>query len=194
MSAIPRRKLSVEEYLHVERLAPFKSEFYDGEMYAMSGARYPHNRIKDNLIGLLHEALGDGPCFTLSSDMRVTTPGTPYYTYPDIAVVCGEAELAEEERDVLTNPRVIIEILSPSTEDYDRGFKRQQYQRIESLREYVLVLQDEARIEQFVRRDDGSWEHLVTDGIKCELRFESITAVIPFSKIYAGTAVAQSES
>jgi len=186
MTAIPKRKLTVAEYLAVERVAPFKSDFYDGEMFAMAGAKPAHNRIKDNLIGELHARLKDGPCFTMSSDMRVTVPGTPYYAYPDIVVVCGEPRFEDEEDDVLLNPKVIIEVLSPSTEGYDRGFKRQKYQQIESMREYVLVTPTEAVIEQHVRREDGVWETLTTEGFTSELRFQSIPASIPCSDIYAG--------
>jgi Uma2 family endonuclease len=190
MSAIPKRKLTVEEYLTLERLAPFKSEFYDGEMFAMSGASYPHNRVKDNLVGGLHALLKGTSCFTMSSDMRVTVPGTPYYTYPDIVVVCGQPAMEDEGFDTLTNPRVIIEILSDSTEKYDRGFKRERYQTIEVLQEYVLVSQDEPRIEQHIRRDDGTWEAVTTGGLSNTLAFRSVAASIPLSDIYAGTPAA----
>ena len=187
MSAIPRRKLSVEEYLHVERLAPFKSEFYDGEMYAMAGARLAHNRIKDNLIRHLGNQLDGTPCFTVSTDMRVRIPGTPpHYTYPDIPVVCGEAVLEDDVMDTLLNPSALIEVLSPSTEDYDRGFKRIQSLRIPSLQAYVLVSSEEPRIEQHYRREDGTWDVAVTEGLLSLLDLRGVPASIPLADIYAG--------
>jgi len=195
MSAIPRRKLSVEEYLHVERLAPFKSEFYDGEMYAMAGARLAHNRIKDNLIGELHARLKGTPCFTASTDMRVRIPGAPpHYTYPDIPVVCGEAILEDEAFDTLLNPRVLIEVLSPTTQEHDCGFKRVQSMRIASLQAYVLVFSDEPRIEQHYRHDDGTWDVEVVVGLESNFEMRGVAVSIPFADIYAGTAVAQAES
>jgi Uma2 family endonuclease len=195
MSAIPRRKLSDAEYLAVERVAPFRSEFYDGEMYAMAGARLPHNRIKDNLIRHLGNQLDGTSCFTASTDMRVRIPGTPsFYTYPDIPIVCGEPVLEDDVMDTLLNPRVLIEVLSPTTEDYDRGFKRVQSMRIPSLQEYTLVSSDEPRIEQHFRRDDGTWDIAVAEGIASTLELRGVAASIPFSDIYAGVTFAEGKS
>ncbi|MFO0802751.1 MAG: Uma2 family endonuclease [Gemmataceae bacterium] len=195
MSAIPRRKLSVDEYLQVERLAPFKSEFYDGEMYAMAGARLPHNRIKDNLIGELHARLKGTSCYTTSTDMRVRIPGTPpHYTYPDIPVVCGEAVLEDDVMDTLLNPRLLIEILSPSTEDYDRGFKRIQSMRIPSLHAYVLVSSHEPKIEQHFRRDDGTWDVAVAIGLSSTFEIRGVPVSIPLADIYRGVVFPGSSS
>lgn len=194
MSGIPRQRISVEDYLVVERLAPFRSEYYDGQMYAMAGARYPHNRIKDNLIRHLGNGLDGTSCFTVSSDMRLRIPGTPHYTYPDIAVVCGEPVFEDDMVDTLLNPRVLIEVLSPSTEGYDRGFKRLQYMRIASLQEYVLVSADEARIERNFRTDAGSWEVATIEGLAGSLAFHGVNATIALAEIYTGVSFSESTS
>ena len=194
MSAIPRRKLSVEEYLLVERLAPFKSEFYDGEMFAMAGARHPHNRIKDNLIRHIGNQLDGSNCHTASSDMRVRVPGTPHYTYPDIPIVCGEPVFEDGVFDTLLNPRVLIEVLSPTTQEHDGGFKRIQSMRIPSLQAYVLVSSDEPRIEQHFRRDDGTWDVEVAEGLSRVFDMRGVPVSIPFADIYAGVALPGSSS
>ena len=149
MSAIAKKKLTETEYLAIERAAGFRSEFYNGEMFAMAGAKFPHNRIKDNLAGQIYAQLAGGPCYPLVSDMRVKVLKTGLQTYPDILIVCGEPEFPDAETtDVLLNPSAIVEVLSPSTEKYDRGSKFRQYQQIETLKEIVLVAQDEPVIER----------------------------------------------
>src|SRR5919199_1130147 len=135
MSAVPKTRLTPEQYLAIERKAEFKSEYYNGEMFAMAGASEPHNRIKDNLIGELHARLKVSACHSYSSDMRVKVSRTGLYTYPDIVIICGKPELEDAHGDTLLNPQVIIEVLSDSTEKYDRGKKFRHYKQIESLRE-----------------------------------------------------------
>ena len=145
MSAIPKKKLTEAEYLAIENAAEFKSEFYDGVMYplygdgitAMAGANPHHNRIKENLIGELFVLFGDGPCQSYSSDQRVRLTDTGMYAYPDIVVVCDPPEFLPEDPNTLANPRIVIEVLSPSTERYDRGFKFAQYRQQRSLREEI---------------------------------------------------------
>jgi Uma2 family endonuclease len=168
MSAIPVRKLSESEYLEIERSAEFKSEFFDGVMYpmqpppgavGMAGAMYAHNRVKENLARALGNILDDtGPCQTLSSDMRIKVRATGLLTYPDVVVACGDLEFEDADRpETILNPTVIVEVLSESTERYDRGRKFENYKRIETLREYVLVAPDRVLVERFVRQPSGDW-------------------------------------
>jgi Uma2 family endonuclease len=186
MSAVPKKKLTPAEYLAIERKAEFKSEFYDGEMFAMAGARFPHNSIKDNLIGELHAQLKHGPCRTLSSDQRVKVPDTGLYTYPEIIILSEPPQFEDEELDTLLNPRLVIEVLSESTETYDRSKKARHYKRIASLQEYVLVSQREPFVERLVRQDDGSWKVTEFAGLEASLDFTSIPAKIALADIYRG--------
>lgn len=186
MSAVPKRKLTETEYLAIERAAEFKSEFYNGEMFAMAGASREHNRIKENLIVELGSRFKGGPCQTYSSDQRLKVKKTGLYTYPDIVIVCGKGEYAENDRDTLLNPTVVIEVLSPTTEQYDRVTKLRQYKQLASLKEYVLVSQKEPAVDSFVRKPDGKWEWVDVQGLAGELVFQSVPARIPLTDVYAG--------
>jgi len=187
MSDIAKEKLTEAEYLAIERAAEFRSEFYNGEMFAMAGAKYPHNRIKDNLAVRIGVQLAGGPCYPLVSDMRVKVLKTGLHTYPDILIVCGEPEFPDADTtDVLVNPSVIVEVLSPSTERYDRGSKFRQYQMIDSLKEIVLVAQDEPVVERFVRQSQASWEFTNTEGLENEFAFGTVPVRVPMTEIYAG--------
>ena len=146
-------RLTPEEYLAIERRAEYKSEYYDGEMFALAGASEKHNLITLNIVSTIHAALKEKPCKAYASDMRVRVPVVGLYTYPDIAVVCGKAEFDDAIKDTLLNPVLIIEVLSESTEAYDRGKKFEYYRMIPSLREYVLVAQDRRCVEVFTRED-----------------------------------------
>src|SRR5262249_9165559 len=146
MSAHPQW-LTPEQYLEIERAAEFRSEYYNGRMYAMSGGSLRHARIILNLGGELRAALKGGPCSATVSDLRLRVAPDGLYTYPDIVVCCGEPQLADGYSDMILNPTLIVEVLSPSTEAYDRGFKSAQYREIESLQEYGFVSQSEARVE-----------------------------------------------
>jgi len=188
MSALPKKKLTEAEYLAVERTAECKSEFYAGEMFAMAGATFDHNRAKDNLARHLGNQLDGGPCFPLTSDMRVKVSATGLCTYPDIVVVCGEPVFDGATRDTVLNPTVVVEVLSDSTERYDRGTKFRHYQQIPSLQEYLLVAQDEPACERFVRQPDGTWNLTTVIGLAGELAFASIPARVPLADIYAGVA------
>jgi Uma2 family endonuclease len=192
MSAVAKRLLTPAEYLAIERTAEYKSEFYRGEMFAMAGARYEHNVVKDNLIGLYYERLKGGKCRTLSSDMKVKVSRTGLYTYPDLILVCGESEFEDENHDVLLNPQVVFEVLSDSTEKYDRGMKFLHYRRVESLREYVLVAQDQPLVERYVRLPDGSWELTEFSDPNGEFSLASIPVHIPLSAVYAGVDLPES--
>jgi Uma2 family endonuclease len=144
------------EYLEIERKAEIRSEYIAGRMYAMSGASEPHGMIIWNLSSELHNQMRGRNCRAYIADMRVKVSPTGMYTYPDIAALCGEPSLEDTHLDTLLNPTVIVEVLSPSTEAYDRGEKFAHYRRLESLREYVLVAQNKMRIEHF-RREGEEW-------------------------------------
>jgi Uma2 family endonuclease len=156
MSTQPKVLLTPEEYLAIEREAEFRSEYWSGEMFAMGGAREPHNDICVNVSGELWQQLRSRPCKIYSNDMRVRTVSN-LYTYPDGIVVCGERRFLDERRDTLLNPNLIIEVLSPSTERYDRGSKFEQYRGIESLREYLMLASDRIHAELFTKQPNGHW-------------------------------------
>jgi Uma2 family endonuclease len=186
MSAVPKQLLTAAEYLAKERKAEFKSEFFRGEMFAMAGASREHNRVKDNLIGELHARLKGGPCQSFSSDQRVMVDATGLYTYPDVVIVCGAVETDPADRDTITNPTAIIEIQAPDTWRYDRVVKFRSYLQILSLREYVLVAEDEPVIDRFMRQADGSWALVSFVGLDTTLTLTSISASIPLIDVYAG--------
>jgi Uma2 family endonuclease len=186
MAAVPKRELTTAEYLAAEKEATFKSEFFNGEMFAMAGASRPHNRINENLSIRIGSQLLGGPCQSLSRDQRVLVDRTGLFTYPDLIIVCGPVETAEEDADTITNPRVIVEVLSPSTERYDRGAKFRNYQQLPSLTEYILVAQDEAVCERFVRQADGSWALVSFVGPEAVLAFASVPVQVPLADLYAG--------
>jgi Uma2 family endonuclease len=188
MSSQPQRHLTSQEYLAFERAAEYKSEFYKGEVFASAGASLRHNLIAANVLANIHTQLRDGPCSAFSSDMRITIPQTPHYTYADVVVVCGQPQLDGDFKDNLLNPIVVVEVLSPATESYDRGKKFESYQRLASLMEYVLVSQDRPRIEQFLRQPGGRWLYSETSAegsikltsIDCELSLTDIYEKVEF--------------
>jgi Uma2 family endonuclease len=186
MSALPKRLLSASEYLVIERAAEFRSEFFQGEMFAMAGASREHNGVKEKIIGELYAQLRGGSCRTLSSDQRVMVDATGLYTYPDIVIRCGPGEYDPKDRDTLLNPTAIIEILSPSTERYDRVAKFRNYRQIPSLKEYILVAQDEAICERYSLQPDGIWTYVSFIGLEEVLVLTSVTASVPLAEIYAG--------
>ena len=155
MTSPARQWLTEQEYLEIERAADVRSEFFAGEMFAMAGASLEHSLITANVTGELRAQLKRRPCRVVSADMRVRVSMTGLYTYPDVVVICEEPQLADEHVDTLLNPTLIVEVLSPTTEAYDRGDKFAQYRRLESLREYVLIAQDRQRIERYVRQSEG---------------------------------------
>ena len=193
MSALLKTKLSVLEYLTIERRAEFKSEFFEGEMFAMAGASPAHNFIKENLSIELGTRLKGGPCRALSADQRIKVERTGLFTYPDLLIFCGVPTYDEEDPYTLLNPVAIIEVLSPSTEKYDRGAKFRNYQQIPSLTEYVLVAQDEPVCERFVRSADGSWAFVSFVGLDAELAFTSVEAEIPLADVYNGVSFEESD-
>ncbi|KXK57228.1 MAG: Uma2 family endonuclease [Candidatus Kapabacteria bacterium] len=184
MDALPRKYLTEEEYLAIERAAQWKSEYYQGEMFAMAGTSRNHARIAFNAAGELHGGLKGKGCEGYVSDMRVHVERSGLYTYPDIAIVCGNPEFQDGAFDTLLNPVVIFEILSPSTESYDRGKKFQMYRQLPSLQEYILIAQDRPFVDQFIRDDEDRWFVLMTQGLESVLTLQSCGVSIPMSALY----------
>ncbi len=184
MASHPITKLTEQQYLTIERAAEFKSEFLNGEMFAMSGVTMEHSDLQTNIIIELGAALRGRDCRISGSDMRVRISATGMYAYPDVSVVCGKRLLADEHQDILLNPVVIFEILSPSTEQYDRGLKFQHHRTIESLKEYILVDQNKVRIEQYIRQDTTTWTLRDHQRLEDELRMDSIGVTLPLARIY----------
>lgn len=191
MSTQPKRYLTPQEYLAIERKAEFKSEYYDGEMFAMAGASEQHESILHNLDFLLGLQLRERACKVYGANMKVLVQQTGLYAYPDLTVVCGKPEFSDTWRDILLNPDVVIEVLSESTEKYDRGTKFHHYQNIPWLKEYILVSQEHMRIEHFVRQPDGQWLYseatepessVVLPAIDCTLNVKEVYHKVEFEK------------
>ena len=183
-SAALKERYTPQEYLALERQAEFKSEYLDGIIVAMAGGRREHNLIAINLASETRSQLKGRPCEVFVSDMRVLVSQTGLYTYPDVVVVCGEALFLDDHRDTLLNPTVIVEVLSPMTESYDRGKKSGHYRRLPSLREYILVAQDEVFVERYLRQGDV-WELTDLDHLDDTLSLVSIDCHVPLREIYA---------
>ena len=157
VSTQPKTLLTPEQYLEIERRAETRSEYWQGELFAMDRSSLEHSRLVVHLLSRLHAQLRGKPCEVYAIQMRVWIPATGLYTYPDVVGVCGEPRLADEHFDILLNPVFLAEILSPSTEAYDRGRKFEHYRTVESLHEYLLVAQDRMQADLYTRQPDGSW-------------------------------------
>lgn len=155
------KSMSAAEYLAWEREQADKHEFHNGEVFAMAGGSPRHNRLAARLLIQLSAATAENGCEPLTSDQRIAAEPLKRYVYADVVLVCGPLQTEPAARDVLTNPAVIVEVLSPSTEAYDRGIKWQAYQRLPSLTDYLLVSQAQPLIEHYRREADGSWRYLV---------------------------------
>lgn len=186
MSTAPKQLLSPEEYLAKERAADFRSEYYRGEMFAMSGASWEHTLIKDNLAAEVRNQLKGGPCRVLTTDLRLKVSATGLYTYPDLVIVCERPQLEDEAGDTLLNPRVVVEVLSESTEKYDRGMKFGHYRQVPSIREYVLVAQDRPLVERYVRQPNSAWLMTGVDDPAGTFAFESVPVRVRMADIYDG--------
>ena len=184
MSRLPKSYLTPEQYLEIERKAEFKSEYFQGEMFAMSGARYPHIGIVANTMRELGQQLRRGPCRPLSNDMRVRVTPTGLYTYPDVVVICGEPQFLDDTFDTLLNPTVIIEVLSESTEAYDRGQKFAQYRSLESLKEYLLISSLRVSVERYTRQPDGSWNYIAKASLEDSLDLKSVDCHLLLADLY----------
>jgi Uma2 family endonuclease len=185
--AIPKTsvRLSAAEYLAIERAAEFKSEFFDGEMFAMAGGSPMHSMIATNLASEVRSRLKGRPCVPFNSDLRLKIIATGLYTYPDLSVVCGPLEFADGQDDVIVNPTLLAEVLSDSTESYDRGKKFEHYRRIPTLREYLLVSQREPRLEQFVRGEAGEWRLREAAGLEAQMELPSLQITLPVAEVFA---------
>lgn len=178
--------ISPEEYLLRERRAEYKSEYYGNQPVAMTGASRAHNLVSGNLFFVLKGQLRGRGCEIYSGDMRVRIPTTGAYVYPDVVVACGEPRFEDEELDTLVNPTVVVEVLSASTERYDRGDKWEHYRRIPSLRQYVLVSQDRPHVEWFTRQEGGLWLFAEAAGAEAEVWLESVGCALRLADLYDG--------
>jgi len=184
MGALPKTSLSAADYLALERAAETKSEFFDGEIFAMAGTTKNHARIVMNFGGELRSRLKGRTCEPFATDLRVKVEANGLYTYPDLVVVCGEQQFEDDHLDTLLNPTLIVEVLSETTERYDRVKKFDLYRALPSLQEYVLVSQSEPRVEQFLRQPEGGWHLLITTDPTAFVNLTSIACEIPFAEIY----------
>lgn len=185
MTAQPKPFMTEELYLEQERQSTIKHEYYAGHVYAMAGASEQHNVIALNIAATLHAQLRGRSCRAYPSDMRVKVLKTGLNTYPDFTIVCGPSQFTDPlKRDTVINPTVIIEILSPSTERYDRGMKFEQYRTITSLQEYILIAQDKHRIERFVRHEPNAWVFSEVSGLEAMMPITSIQGFLALQDVY----------
>lgn len=186
MSAQPQQVISEDEYLSIERTAETKSEFLNGEMFAMAGASPRHVLITTNVIAELHAFLKAGDYRVFSSDQRLRVEATSLNTYPDVMVVCGDLRFSDERRDTLVNPILIVEVLSKSTRDYDRGEKFMNYRTLESLTDYLLIDQYRPHVEYYSRQPDGRWILEESDDPASSVRLKSIDCTLKLTDVYYG--------
>lgn len=191
MVAQPHPPLTVEEYLAFDRASEIKHEYFGGEIFAMAGASYDHSTIVENTFAGLRAQLQNGPCRVKLSDLRVQVGNSGLFAYPDLTVVCGPPEFGFGQRDVLVNPALIVEVLSPSTEAYDRGRKFAHYRTIASLRAYVLIAQDDYRIEHFARQASGLWLLSDATGAGATLPLPTIGCALALADVYRETALSE---
>lgn len=184
MSRVPNSSMSESEYLAFERASEIRHEYYRRQIFAMTGASASHNWITDSLIVVLRERLRGTTCRPYSSDMRVHIIGSGLYTYPDVVIACPP-EFKDDRTDTLVNPKIIIEVLSPSTESYDRGKKFDLYRGAATLQQYVLVSQDLPRVISYTRQSNGvAWLMDPLDGLEATLELPTLAASIPLTEIF----------
>lgn len=179
-----KKRITSEEYFRMEESADFKSEYYQGEIFAMTGASFNHNVIAMNVASRLHESFYDSNCFVLAGDMRIQADKSRHYTYPDLSVVCGDIEFVDGRDDTIANPIVIFEILSDFTKDYDRGSKFTAYRNIHSLKDYILINQYAYHIEYFFKNEAGRWSLDDFKRLDDTFRINSIDIELPLNTIY----------
>lgn len=177
-------RVTAEEYLAIERRAETRSEYFNGEMFLMTGASRRHNVLAGNIFRKLGNQLEGKPCEAYINDMRVLIPAIGLYTYPDVVVVCGEPRFEDAELDTLLNPTLIVEVLSKSTASYDRGDKFKHYRTIPSFKEYLLVAQDEYRFEHYVKQADDRWVLTDIRGPSAQAELTSIGCVLSLANAY----------
>jgi Uma2 family endonuclease len=184
--AYRNKKYSIEEYLQIENAAVQKNEYYRGEIFAMSGAKVPHNRIVGNFSFALRSRLQGSPCEPFNSDQRIHVEKNTLFTYPDISVVCGKIETLNDDEYNVLNPTVIVEVLSPSTRNYDRGEKFKLYRDIPSLKEYILVDSETVDVECWHLNVNGHWELNEFKNMEQSVDIESLQLQIPMPEMYSG--------
>ncbi len=184
MSAHPETFISEDEYLRRELEAEYKSEYFNGEIFAMSGGSEAHALITLNVAAILRAALRGKSCRVYAADLRVRVSPTGLYTYPDVVAVCGERKFYEKQKDTLLNPTVIIEVLSKSTQDYDRGQKFEHYRTLDSLQEYVTIAQDRVHVEHHARQHDNRWLLTEMNAPDAVLHLPSLGCEIALTDVY----------
>ena len=186
------RRYTIDEYIRLENDANDKHEFHDGEIIAMAGSTPQHSTISTNIIAVLHGRLQGSPCRVHGADLRIRVPRFPSFMYADALVICGPISLDPEDKSTMAviNPRVIVEVLSPTTEYLDRGRKFTRYLHLDSLQEYVLVSQDEPRTETFFRQSDGTWSFAFWEGTDAIARIRCLDIACPHAEVYAGVEFA----
>ncbi|MDT7808798.1 MAG: hypothetical protein QOJ70_2611 [Acidobacteriota bacterium] len=184
MSTLTVTRVTPDEYLAAERLSETRSEYLDGGVYPMTGAKIDHIRVVANLTTELVTQLRGRRCDVLASEMKVRLPDSRKFFYPDLSVVCGEPQFHDDRRDIILNPVLVIEVLSESTEAFDRGAKFHAYQTLDSLEEYVLVAQDRPIIEQYVRSEGGKWTYTSAEGLESSLTLPSVECTLNLSAVY----------
>lgn len=183
MATQPQTRLSPEEYVSLEEKLGEKHEYHDGQMFAMSGASSGHSRLQVNAIRQVDSRLPDGPCAVFSADFRVVIESADMAAYPDLSIVCGPVVPARRYKHSCTNPTVLFEVLSPGTERYDRGAKFEQYRKLESLREYVLISQHAMAVDLF-RLENGHWVLYESRGPEAVVALTSVGIEIPMADLY----------
>jgi len=184
--ALQYNYISQEEYLELERTATEKHEYYQGEIFAMSGASLEHNAIFSNLFGEIAHRLKGKNCKPFGSDLRIHIPKNTLYTYPDITIICGKPELTDDKFDTTTNPSVIIELLSKSTRNYDKGEKFTLYRDIDSLKEYILVDTEKIHVEKHLRHADNSWQLTDYKSLDKSFSIETVNVTLSLRDVYEG--------
>ncbi len=184
---VQKCRYTIEEYLKFERDSDERHEYQDGEVLAMAGGP-EQSFITANIVREAGNALKGKPCRVAESNLRIRIPSRPRYVYPDALIICGPLKFdpQDDKRHTILNPRVIIEVLSPSTEGYDRGEKFTQYRQIESFEEYILISQDRPNVESLLRQPDGAWSILNFTGLEIAAKIRCLGLEIPMSEIYAG--------
>ena len=189
MTAVPEPYITLQEYFLLEETGEIKHEYYDGAIFDMTGASVQHNLLVAAIIACLHPQLREKASSVFPSDLRVKVEATGLYTYPDVLVICGMPHTADGRGDTVTNPTVLIEVLSPSTEGYDRGGKFHHYRTIASLREYLLIAQESMHIEQYVRKKGNRW--LLEEFTRADqvIRLASIDCTLALEMVYEKVAL-----
>lgn len=186
MATQPKHLFTPDEYLALERQADYRSEYAQGEISAISGASLPHNRISRNMLVELDLLLRETTCEAFANDLRIYAPATGMFTYPDVVVVCGAPQFLDNQFDTLLNPTLVVEVLSPTTEAYDRGRKFENYRALSSLQQYVLIATDRISVDVFTRKPEDRWDFIAVTDSAGSLDLTSVHARVEVSVLYRG--------